>query len=168
MIKSLILVRHATAEDAGFGVKDFDRELVGKGLMESAVMGRWLSSKGFSPESYITSQAARAWKTAELVAEQLKFDKDKIVPLRDLYDTGLRGYLEAVNKAPAYAESVILFGHNPDISYFAEYLSGANIGSIKKAGIVVIEFEGFKWSEVSGKTGKFISYTTPRDVRGEH
>lgn len=165
MTKTLVLVRHATAEDMNFRVKDFDRQLVSKGLSEAAIVGKWLSESKIVPDWYVTSKAPRASKTAEVVADQLHFDVSKIVELQSLYDGGPRSYLSSVNTAPETAETLILFGHNPDITFFGEYLSGANIGSMKKCGIVILEFENQKWEEISSKTGKFISYTTPKQIR---
>ncbi|CAG4993577.1 hypothetical protein DYBT9275_01194 [Dyadobacter sp. CECT 9275] len=167
MKKTLLLVRHATAEEISYGVKDFDRQLVGKGMTESAVMGKWLSDNRIRPDRYVSSPAARAFKTAEIVGDQLKFEVDAIVMDQELYGNGPKGYLHAVNTTPDDTHCLILFGHNPDITYFAEYLSRANIGSMEKASVVLIEFENLSWAEISGKTGSFISYTTPRQVREE-
>jgi phosphohistidine phosphatase len=165
MKKILILVRHATAEEDNFRVKDFDRELVSKGLSESAIMGRWLAGKKIRPHRFISSPAARAFKTAELIAEQLHIEISDIIPVKNLYDGGPKAYLSAVNSTPEDVETLILFGHNPDISYFGEYLSGEDIGSMKKGGIVILQFDDQKWEEVSSRTAQFVSYTTPKQVR---
>lgn len=165
MKKKLILVRHATAEDQTMMIRDFQRELVGKGKADALAMGKWLAGQGISPDRFVTSPAARALQTAVIVADQLKFDAAKIVRTEQLYDGGPRAYLEAVNHVPESASSMILFGHNPDITYFAEYLSGADIGSMSKCSIVILEFDKLKWEEISSKTAKFISYTSPRQVR---
>jgi len=165
MKKTLILVRHATAEDHGLRQKDFDRELISKGLSESAIMGKWLVEKNMKPDHFVTSPASRAYKTAEIVADQFHIDLSEIEPIDSLYDGGPKAYLNAVNSTPENMERLVLFGHNPDISYFAEYLSGKDIGSMKKAGIVILEFEDLKWEEISAKTGTFISYITPKEVK---
>ncbi|TDE16579.1 SixA phosphatase family protein [Dyadobacter psychrotolerans] len=165
MKKTLILVRHATAEDHSFRVKDFDRELVSKGLSESAIMGRWLVEKNIKPDHFVTSPASRAYKTAEIVADQFHLDISEIELVSDIYDGGPKAYLSAVNRTAENTEKLILFGHNPDISYFGEYLSGKNIGSMKKAGMVILEFEDLKWEEISAKTATFISYITPKEVK---
>ncbi|WP_221390621.1 histidine phosphatase family protein [Dyadobacter sp. NIV53] len=165
MKKILILVRHATAEDQSFKIKDFDRQLVDKGLSEATLMGKWLYGKNINPDHFITSAAPRAYKTAEVVADQMYFDVANIVATQDLYDGGPQAYLSAVNKNPEESRWLILFGHNPDITYFAEYLSGSHIGSMKKCGIAIIEFENQKWEEISGKSGNLVYYITPKEVR---
>ena len=165
MKKTLILVRHASAEEDNFRVKDFDRQLISKGLSEAAIMGKWLSEKKITPDHFVTSKAARAYKTAEIIADQLHVNIADIVQNSTLYDGGPRAYLGAVNQTPEDANKLILFGHNPDITYFGEYLSGGNIGSMKKGSIAILEFENLKWEEVSAKTAKLVSYTTPKDVK---
>ena len=165
MKKILILIRHATAEEQNFGTKDFDRQLVSKGLSEAALMGKWLVEKNINPDRFITSEAPRAYKTAEIIADQLHFDISDITKTRDLYDGGSQAYLNCVNETPEENKWLALFGHNPDISYFGEYLSGSHIGSMKKCGIVIIEFENQKWEEISAKTGNLVYYITPKEVR---
>lgn len=164
MSKTLILVRHASAEEDNFRVKDFDRQLVSKGLSEAAVMGKWFSQNGIKPDRFITSSAARAYKTAEVVADQLRVDISQIVQTESLYNGGPKAYLAAINDTPKETSVVILFGHNPDITYFAEYLSGKDLGSMKKGSAVILNFKNLEWDEVSAKTGVFVSYTTPKDV----
>lgn len=168
MKKTLILVRHATAEEAHFRMKDFERQLVSKGFTEAAIMGKWMVEKGIKPDRFLSSPAARAYKTAEIVADQLRINIDEIVLDRDLYDGGPRAYLSAVTTTPPETEMLVLFGHNPDITYFGEYLSGSDIGSMKKGGVAIIDFENFNWDEVSSKTGSLVSYTSPQDVIKSH
>ena len=149
-------------------MKDFDRQLVGKGLSEAAIMGKWMVEKGVKPDRFVTSSAARAYKTAEVMGDQMHIDIDKIICNKSLYDGGPRAYLDEVNGTPEKTELLIIFGHNPDITYFGEYLTGADIGSMKKGSMATLEFEDLKWEEISAKTGKLVSYITPKDVKEAH
>ena len=165
MKKTLILVRHAAAEDQKLMVRDFERELVGKGKTDSSAMGRWLAGKGISPDYFVSSPAARAYQTAVIMGDQLHFQASEIVKVDVLYDGGARGYLSAVNALPETTNVVALFGHNPDITYFGEYLSGKDLDSMSKCSLVIVEFENHDWAEVSAKTGRFILYQTPKELR---
>ncbi|KQS31589.1 histidine phosphatase family protein [Dyadobacter sp. Leaf189] len=166
MKKTLILVRHATAEDQTFRTRDFDRNLNNKGLAEAELMGKWLADSNVRPDIFISSPASRAFKTAEIFAKQLGVNVASINSRADIYDGGPRAYLTSVNAVSEDFSTLILFGHNPDITYFAEYLSGSNIGSMKKSGIAFIEFKEQKWEEISAKTGDLILYKTPKQVGG--
>jgi phosphohistidine phosphatase len=164
MKKTLILVRHATAEDQTFRIKDFDRDLNSKGLGEAMAMGKWLANSEVKPDIFVSSPASRAFKTAEIIAGKLGVSAASINLRTEIYDGGPRAYLHAINTVPETFSTLILFGHNPDITYFAEYLSGANLGSMKKGSVAFIEFEDQKWEEISAKTGNLIIYKTPKQV----
>ena len=71
MTKDLFIVRHATAEDNGnlTVVRDYDRELISKGIMEAAKVGRYLSEYFPAIEAIYSSGAARA---LSLVIPELK------------------------------------------------------------------------------------------------
>lgn len=167
MNKTLYVIRHATAEDGGNSpmFRDFDRDLTSTGIIESARMGKFLASKGIKFDLIVSSAAERAKATAKILAEQLHYDTDAIVIDEAIYGGGPRSYLSAVNQLDESVNAVAIFGHNPDVTFFSEYLTRADIGgSMDKAGIVVLEFEGIKWAEVSSKTAQFLGYYSPQSI----
>ena len=167
MKKLLYLVRHATAEEGGNTpmFRDFDRNLTSHGIIEAARMGKFLAGKGVKFDLIISSAADRVKATAKIIAEQLHHDADEIVLDEAIYGGGPRSYLAAVNGLDESVKSVAIFGHNPDLTFFAEYLTRADIGEpMEKAGVVIIEFDKVKWTEVSNKTGKFLNYYSPKTI----
>lgn len=167
MKKTIYLVRHAKAEDRTPFMRDHDRELVSEGIIASARVGRHLAARDIRPDCLISSTAARARDTAKVTAEQLKISADTIELDPHLYDGGPKAYLAAVNRQSDDCSSVMLFGHNPDISYFAEYLSGGNVGSMKKSAVAIIEVDNHSWAEISGRLGRLAEYISPKDLH-EH
>lgn len=165
MKKKIYLVRHARAEDQALMFKDFDRELLSSGIMDAARMGKFLHELPIKVDQIVSSTAVRAWQTAKVLAEQLSYDVEDIVADERLYDGGPRAYLERINSTEESIEELMMVGHNPDITYFAEYLTRSNLFSMDKGGVVTIEFEGLQWAEISGKLGKFVSYVTPKSFR---
>lgn len=165
MKKTLLLLRHATAEDQSQMFKDFDRELNSRGIMDAARMGHYLKQQGTTIESIKASGAARTYQTAKIVAEQMRFEVDDIETVEKLYSGGPQAYLAAINATPDTMQTLLICGHNPDISYFAEYLTSANIGSMQKCSMAVIDFEDQTWSEISGKTGNLVKLVTPDDLK---
>ncbi len=165
MRKTLLLLRHATAEDQSQMFKDFDRELTSRGIMDAARMGHYLKQKGTALESIKTSGAARTYQTAKIIAEQMKFEVDDIETVEKLYSGGPKAYLAAINATPDTVQTLLISGHNPDISYFAEYLTSADIGSMRKCSMAVIAFEDQTWAEISGKTGNLVKLVTPEDLK---
>lgn len=160
MKKNIFIVRHATAEDFGSGavMRDYDRQLIPKGIMESAKVGKHLL--GYFPkiEAIYSSGAKRALETATYIAEQIKFDTEKIEVKDALYGSGPRGYLEVVNSIPENINNAMVVGHNPDITYFVDYLTRDDTeGTMKKATLIHLTFDGFKWEEISQNLGTFVA-----------
>lgn len=164
MNRTLYLIRHAQAEDGSPFQRDHDRELVPPGIMAVARLGRYLHEQGITADRLLSSTAARAKDTAKVVAEQLGISPDTIILDANLYDGGTRAYLAAVNTLPAEFTSVMLFGHNPDISYFTEFLTHERIGELDKGAVAAVRFDGLSWAEVSGRTGTLAFYVSPRDL----
>lgn len=164
MKKTLLLIRHAEAEDPAPMCSDFERQLTTKGIMDAAKTGGYFLIKDIRPDIWISSAADRTVTTAKVMMERLKIDTETIISNRDMYGGGLQAYLKAVNNVPAASNLIALIGHNPDISYFAEYLTHDDFISMSKCGVMIITFEGLEWAEISGRSGKFEKYFTPKTL----
>ena len=161
MKRSLLLLRHARAFEKLNDQKDIDRELHSVGLQNATRMGINFEKKKLQFDIILTSPAARAKKTAELVAEQIKFDVAKIHTNPEIYEASVRTLLQVINNLKNEWTKVLLVGHNPAISYLAEYITNAEVGNIDTCGVVSIEFNKQKWSEISEGSGDLISYEYP-------
>jgi phosphohistidine phosphatase len=164
MKRTLYVVRHAKAEDRATFMNDHDRNLLPEGIMAAARVGRYLAENGIVANRLISSTANRAKDTAKVIAEQLGVSPDTVELDEKLFEGGPKAYLAAVNSLPDTCESVMLFGHNPDVSYFTEYLTHQNVGSMSKGSIVAITFDNLRWAEVSGRTGFLQFYVTPKEL----
>jgi phosphohistidine phosphatase len=167
MNKTLYLIRHATAEEGGNSpmFRDFDRDLTSTGIIESARMGKFLAATDVKFDLIVSSAAERAKATAKIFAEQLNYDADAILIDDSLYGGGPRSYLSAVNQLDETVNVVAIFGHNPDVTFFSEYLTRADVGgSMDKSGVMILAFENIKWAEVSSKMAKFLGYYSPQNI----
>ncbi len=164
MPRLLYIVRHAKAEDFAPFQRDHDRTLVPEGIMAAARMGRHCYQQHITADRLISSSAERAIHTARIMAEQLHIDPETIVLNPDLFDGGPRAYLAAVNSLPTDCQSVMIFGHNPDVSYFAEFLTHEPVSNMSKGAIAAVQFDDLGWMDVSGRTGKLLFYITPKQV----
>jgi phosphohistidine phosphatase len=164
MAKNLFLVRHAKSDWSVSGQKDFERQLNGRGLNDAPKMGRKLYEMGMKPDLIISSPAVRARLTAELIAEQLKYDTDKIVFNEEIYEASVRSLLKVINSIDDKNKTVIIVGHNPTFTYIAESLTKREIGNIPTCGAVQMEFNLNSWKEVSEGTGTLKSYNYPKGL----
>jgi phosphohistidine phosphatase len=164
MAKNLFLVRHAKSDWSVSGQKDFERQLNGRGLNDAPKIGRKLYEMGVKPDLIISSPAVRARLTAELIAEQLKYDTDKIVFDEEIYEASVRSLLKVINSIDDKNQTVIIVGHNPTFTYIAESLTKREIGNIPTCGAVQIEFNLNSWKEVSEGTGNLKSFSYPKGL----
>lgn len=164
MSRILYLVRHATAENPSAFQRDHDRELTPEGIMEAARMGRYLTAQHAKPDQIVSSTAERALKTGQIIAEQLAIEPDCIEAVDNLFDGGPRAYLATVNSMSAACASLMLVGHNPDISYFAEFLTHQAVASMEKGEMIAIQFENLSWAEISGRTGTVLFQKAPNQI----
>ena len=162
---TLYIVRHAKAEDRAIFMADHDRNLTSDGVMAAARMGRYLRSKGILPDVIISSTAPRAKDTAKVIAEQLGYDLAQINLDENVFDGGPKAYLAAINALPATTQSAMIVGHNPDVSYLAEFLTHEHIGSMSKGAVVAVTFERLGWAEVSGRTGSVSFQIGPKQIQ---
>jgi len=150
MTKDLFLIRHAESSHPS-GVSDFDRPLSEKGYSEAEKMSLKLKQYKPLPEFIISSPAKRALNTAMIFAEILNHP---IQPENMIYEATVSSLLSIVNHLPDEQNRVALFGHNPGITEFAEYLTRERIGNIPTAGIVHIQFSSDSWETISRGLGE--------------
>jgi phosphohistidine phosphatase len=153
MSKTIILMRHAEAEDAYFKA-DQDRELSAKGRIMAIEAGKHLKNSGLSIDAIRASSALRTTQTAHLVAEQLAFPMDKISPDERLYHIYPDYFLHYIQQTTDN-QSVILFViHNPTVSQTLQLLSGARYLSMSTAAMACLRFEVDSWKAIKEGQGK--------------
>jgi len=164
MTKTLYLVRHAKASD--FVSPDLIRPLIASGMIDATLMGRHLASKMQGIDLILTSNSERTQMTAQVFCEQLGIDNKIIKVKEDLYESSPMHYLTALSEVSKNIDSVMIVGHNPSISYLAEYLTGEEIGSMPTCAVVGMTFDNLTWTEITKKSGKITFYDSPDGVLG--
>lgn len=164
-MKILYLLRHAKAQEHMPDRKDFDRELIEKGISDSRLIGKRLNELGARPDLIISSPAARALQTAIIVATNLGFHADRIVQEKDLYQAESEDYLDLLSRIDDDYQSVMLVGHNPGISDFAYFMCSKFPESLSKGAVAAMEFKEDKWMDLGKMSGKRIFIETPKNLR---
>lgn len=163
MSKLLYLIRHSYAE-GGTGKADFERSLTTEGLNTVRALGRHLIKSSFNPSLILCSSARRTRETAQNLIEEIEMS-EKNVEFKDvIYNASVRELLVEVNGLQSGVKEVGIIGHNPTITYFAEYLTGETIGNMDPSSMATIAFDGIGWSEVSQNSGNLLSYFHPRHL----
>ncbi|MCC7462286.1 MAG: histidine phosphatase family protein [Gammaproteobacteria bacterium] len=122
-VRTLILLRHAAAEPAAAGHRDFDRGLDPGGHAEARAAARRLAALPFRPALLLVSPARRTQLTAEIIARHLRLGADALHAEPSLYLAPVRALRAAIARAPAAIDCLLVVGHNPALSDLASEIS---------------------------------------------
>lgn len=162
MVKKLYIVRHGEAEQPGRGVADRNRNLTPGGYRDVTHLAQQLASQGLMLDYILSSSAQRCRETAARIAEQLRFDTTHIVYKEELYEAPVRQLLHEVNTLPADAANALICGHNPGLTYFTEYLTRAEVGTMVPGSLAIISLNTEKWETASEGLATLEAYHTPK------
>ncbi len=171
-MKTLVLLRHAKAGQAGPGLGDFERALTPRGTEDAARMGRAMAGLGLNPDLVLCSKARRARQTWDLAAPELSV-APRVEIGRALYLAAPGVLLDSVRRADYAAGTVLLVGHNPGLEWLAGALSGADsdpgalrglAGGFPTAGLAVLIFETASWLDIDPGQGRLTHFLRPREL----
>ena len=137
----LFLLRHGIAEDQRANGTDFDRALTTEGRDDLARIARGLHRMKVAPAAILSSPLVRARQTAKIVAPVL----GRQVEIVDRLAAGVSfEEMLRVIEGRSSAGSLMLVGHEPDLSTAAALLVGApeNALVLKKAGLIRVDLHG--------------------------
>lgn len=159
---TLILMRHAKSSWDDPVLTDFDRPLNARGKRSALALGQWLASENLEPDQVISSSSARTRET------YLRLNM-KATPTftRDLYHAAPSDIWRVVHSASG--TRVLLIGHNPGVSDFAENVvfsppSDPRFWDYPTGATLVVTFDATRWELVRQGTGKVIHFVTPRQL----
>jgi phosphohistidine phosphatase len=160
-MKTLVILRHAKSEEKPSGQSDKLRELSREGVKGAIKIGTFLKKQNILIDAILSSSAARTFTTATIVADGIGFNSKQIIQLDELYSASLKGLVEFVHSISDDFSSVILVGHNPHLSYLAEYLAGTEIEPFEPGGLAILSFDESSWKDLSQKSGALLHFTSP-------
>lgn len=164
MAKQLIVVRHGKSDWATGGIADFDRPLNHRGHKNAPEMADRLRKKSLIPNLLVSSPANRALTTAKHFADVWEMPQQEIQQEIDIYEANTTALLKVVNRLSNAYDRIALFGHNPGLTDFINYLADAHIYNMPTAGLVVIDFPVDDWAELSQHTGNLFLFDAPKNA----
>ncbi len=161
-MKTLTLVRHAKSSWHDTDLSDRERPLNKRGLRDAPIMGGRAAEAGIRPSLIISSPAVRAWTTARIFAEELGYPIEFLQREDDIYLASLDKLLEVVASQDAGFNNLMLFGHNPGLTDFANYLSPGLTNNLPTAGVVSVEIDRDDWLLFDRPESKLVIYDYPK------
>ena len=126
-------------------------------------MGEWMAAHDQTPELVISSPARRARQTAARCADAAGY-RGEIRVEKALYANGPGAYPASLARLDDTIRSVMLVGHNPDISIAVETLSGA-YNRMPTTALARIELPIDRWSAWEAQRGQLAWVQLPEQDR---
>ena len=164
-MKFLYLMRHARAESDDLVLADLDRKLTPTGAADAQAMGIFLKDKIHRPDIFLTSTAARASQTAQIVSEQIDFPLKQIKEEITLYLAPASMILSIIKKLPDTINSCFLVGHNPGIENLFIRMGGTNLSKFPTAAVAAFSCDKNSWKMFGTGSQQVLFYQTPKTIR---
>ena len=162
MMKKLYLVRHAKSSWKDQSLSDLQRPLNCRGLKNAPEMGQRLVKADVSVELIVSSPANRALTTARFLAQAMAYDAQKIIQDDLLYFEGISAILQIIQSTKPHIESLMLVGHNPDMTSLLNHLCGFQTVNMPTCAMGYIQFDN-EWSEVTHGSGTLLNFDFPKN-----
>ena len=159
--KWVYLLRHAKSSWDNPKLADKDRPLNSRGIRNAADMGKRIAVQGFQPNRIISSPAKRALTTACDIADAVNYPSRSIEIESALYFCGIDAMLQVIARLDHDVNSVMLVGHNPDISGLLKKLCGES-DEMPTCAFAAISFDIDSWQDVANTAGKLWWYDFPK------
>ena len=110
-------------------------------------MGKRLAQRDVKPDLLLSSPALRALTTAQLIAEEIGYEPKDIVVDDRLYASSADDLLAVIRALDNKLNRVMLFGHNPEFTDLAHWLS-SEIIDMPTCAVVEFDFDTKAWFDV--------------------
>jgi len=161
-MKILTLVRHAKSDWKDTSLSDKQRPLNRRGKRDAPEMGRRIVDHGIRPSLIISSPAVRAWRTARIIAKEIGYPAEFLQREESLYLASLDDLLDAVVAQDNGFNSLMVVGHNPGMTDFANFLLPGVTNNLPTAGVVSVQIEGDDWSLYRRPKIELIAFDYPK------
>lgn len=160
-MKTLTLIRHATANNKQTSQQDSERTLNPLGQLQAKNIAEQLKQKDFLPEYLLCSPAKRTLQTATVLCQTLQLSTQLIKTDNTLYSGDVEEILTHIGCLTT-PKRLCVIGHNPNLSWLAHYLCHATKSiNLPPAGVIGLEFEIKSWDELAKIPGKLLFFIEP-------
>src|SRR5262245_58804112 len=165
-MKRLLLLRHAKAEPATDPLVDIDRPLAERGERDAHRIGERLRRQQLHPTLILTSPAARALRTAQLVANAIDYSRDAISLDRRLYLAEPGATVEIIGAQNDSIKTLVVVGHNPGLTELVhKLLPTFEVDDLPTCAVVGLDYvDAVRWQGIAGAAAELCYYDYPKNT----
>ena len=164
-MKTLYLMRHAKSAWDDLQQPDVERPLLETGLKRTRRVIEFLQKKDTELDLILTSHAVRAIETARIIAHAFSLDEQHFKIEKGIYHSNADDWMDFFYDIPEDAHRLLMVGHNPAITNFANHFLKEKIDYLTTSGIIVIRFKVNEWSEIAFSNARKVFVVAPKDFK---
>lgn len=164
-MKTLTLLRHAKSSWKDRNLPDHARPLNRRGEKDAPAMAARVREAGIRPSLILSSPAVRAWNTARIVAKEINYPVEFLQREQELYMADIDDFLGLLGRQDSKFNSVMLVGHNPGLTDFANYLMPNLTDNIPTSGVVSMTIDTDDWNLTAGSGAELLVFDYPKKER---
>lgn len=120
--------------------------------------------QGISPDLIISSCSIRTQETADGLADKLEFEGPRYY-LQELYLTQPKTLKETLMMQENHFNSILVVGHNPQVTEFAKMMTEGAVSKIPALGVVAINLDIEEWNELEQAQGEIDFFIYPKQFK---
>lgn len=164
MAKTLLIVRHAKSSWQDGSLRDYERPLLKSGIDRTRKVIRFLAEHMVQPDLIISSHAVRAFETARLLASGLGYPEREILVESNIYYYDADGLYNIALALPDAKQVVMMVGHNPAMTQFANMFLDTKLDYMPTTGVVSIDFDMETWDQLPQAARNLNFYIAPKAI----
>ncbi len=147
-MRSVLFIRHAKSNWDDRTLSDFDRPLSDRGKKDAPEMASRLINRKIPLDSFISSPAKRARKTADFFIDTYGALKSNVLLKAELYLPSTDAFYDVIEGIDDRFRHLALFSHNPGITHFVNQLTREiTIDHMPTCGIFAIKTDLSHWTD---------------------
>ncbi|MFB3125261.1 MAG: histidine phosphatase family protein [Woeseiaceae bacterium] len=163
-MKTLTVLRHAKSSWKNANLQDCERPLNSRGHRDAPVIAERIKQIGIRPSLILSSPAERAWTTAKIVAREIGYPAEFLQQEDRLYHASVSSLMKLITEQDTGFNNLMIVGHNPGLTDFANYLSPNLTDNIPTCGFVSFTIDLEDWNLDRGIETESVIYEYPKLV----
>lgn len=161
-MKKLVIHRHAKSSWK-YVTSDFFRPLNARGIGDAPKMASHWGDRKAVPDIILCSPAVRTYSTAITYIQTLHWPMELLCLEDRLYESTVDKTLTLLSEHEDH-DFVWIFGHNPTLNFFTDFLTGERIENIPTAGRIELNCDIEKWKDLAQGCATIASRAFPKEL----
>jgi len=168
-MKTVFYIRHAKSSWSDHSLSDHDRPLNNRGNRDAPVMAaalKQLIDLKFTDKNIhiLSSTARRTQETLSYFRDAFKLSSDSISLTKNLYHASEEILVAELFGMSDSIDILLVFAHNPGITYLANQIRNEYIDNIPTCGIFDVAYDTDHWNEIDINNASSSAFIYPKMI----